>query len=140
MTMRDMLVLLHLLGWLAFLLAGAFAAMNVVHASRRTMRGEGRPPIPILVTVMGLAGLRTLAFTLHRPGLFGFWPALLVILVDVGSWLLPPIVCEMLGFAGSGRSVVGPPLPPPGPPPPPPPGSPSPFARPPRPPAPPRER
>jgi hypothetical protein len=109
MSVRTLLVFLHLLACLALLLAVGLVAMNVVYSSRRSQRGEGRPPIPILVTVLGLMALRALSLTLHRPGLFGFWPIVLVLLADVGSWLLPPIVCEMLGLADSKRPVVVPP-------------------------------
>ncbi len=97
MSARSIVLLTHFLGYFALFLAVALAVMNAVYASRRAVGRAGRSPIPAIVTVLGVFGLRVLSATLNRPALFGVWPVLLVVLLDVGSWLLPPIVCEALG-------------------------------------------
>ena len=100
MTVRSLLILLNFMAVFALLLAGALVALNVIYASRRAIRGEGRSPIPVLTTVLGILALRALSISLHRPSLFSFWPLLFVVVADLGSWILPPLVCEWLGLVG----------------------------------------
>lgn len=97
MSARSVVLLVRFLGYFALFLAVALAVMNAVYASRRAVGRSGRSPIPAVVTVLGVFGLRALSATLNRPALFSFWPVLLIVLLDVGSWLLPPIVCKALG-------------------------------------------
>jgi hypothetical protein len=108
MTARSLLAILHYLAGFALVVAGAIVAMNVVYASRRALQREGRRPIPGLVTALGVLALRTLSVTLPRPSLFSFWPLLLVMLVDAGSWLLPPIVIETFGLTDARRTASWP--------------------------------
>ena len=100
MTVRSLLILLNFTAFFALLLAGALVAFNVVYASRRAIRGEGRSPIPVLITVLGVLALRALSITLHNASLFSFWPMLFVVVADLGSWILPPVVCQWLGLVG----------------------------------------
>lgn len=151
MSTRSIVLLVHFLGYFTLFLALALAAMNVVRSSRRALRGAGASPIPLVVTVLGVFALRVLSLTLQRPALLGLGPVVLVMLLDAGSWLLPPIVCGMLGLTGRDLAVPASaePAPPAEPTPPvrpaplpprsPAPGGPSPFAKnPPDPPLPPR--
>lgn len=50
------------------------------------------------MTVLGVLALRGLSLVQHRPALFGVWPLVAVVIIDVGSWLLPPLVCRWLGL------------------------------------------
>lgn len=109
MSTRSIVLLVHFLGYFALFLALALAALNVFRSYRRALRGAGASPIPLVVTVLGAFALRALSLTLPRPSLFGFGPVVLVMLVDAGSWLLPPIVCGMLGLTG--RDLELPPSP-----------------------------
>ena len=99
MTVRSTLILLQFVAYFALLLAGALVAVNIIFSSRRAIHGEGPPPIPVLVTVLGVLALRGLSLVQHRPALFGVWPLITVVIFDVGSWLLPPLVCQWLGLA-----------------------------------------
>jgi hypothetical protein len=150
MTVRSLLVILHYLAVFALVVAAALSALNAIYAWRRAVSREGRRPIPGLVTVLGVLAFRTLSVTLSRPSLFGLWPLLLVMLVDAGSWLLPPIAVEAFGLTDARRAASWPATTPPAAPQPPeqvvplpqrppqPPSAPSPFAkRPPGPPSPP---
>ena len=100
MTVRSTLILLQFVAYFALLLAGALVALNIVHSSRRAIHGGGPPPMPILVTVLGVLALRGIALVEHRPALFGVWPVVTVVLIDIGSWLLPSLVCRWLGLTG----------------------------------------
>ena len=99
MSVRSTLLLLQLVAYFALLLAGALVALNIIHSSRRAIHGEGPLPVPVLVTVLGVLALRGISLVQHRPGLFGFWPFVTVVIIDIGSWLLPPLVCRWLGLA-----------------------------------------
>src|SRR5260370_11385828 len=99
MRARSIVLLTHFLGYFALFLAVALAVMNAVYASRPAVGRAGRAPIPALVTVLGVFGLRVLSATLNRPALFGFWPVLLVVLFYLRALLLPLIVCEALGVS-----------------------------------------
>ncbi len=99
MTVRSTLILLQLVAYFALLLAGALVAVNIIFSSRRAIHGEGPPPIPVLVTVLGVLALRGLSLVQHRPALFGVWPLVTVVIFDVGSWFLPPLICRWLGLA-----------------------------------------
>ena len=98
MTVRSTLILLQLVAYFALLLAGALVAVNIIFSSLRAIHGEGPPPIPVLVTVLGVLALRGLSLVQHRPALFGVWPLVTVVIFDVGSWFLPPLVCRWLGL------------------------------------------
>ena len=98
MTVRSTLILLQFVAYFALLLAGALVAVNIIFSSRRAIHGEGPPPIPVLVTVLGVLALRALSLVQHRPALFGVWPLVTVVIIDIGSWLLPPLVCDWLGL------------------------------------------
>ena len=147
MTVRAFLTILHYLAVFALVVAAALSTMNAIYAWRRAVSREGRRPIPGLVTVLGALAFRTLSVTLNRPSLFAFWPLLLVMLVDAGSWLLPPIAVGAFGLTDARRAAPWPATTPPAAPrppeqvvslpqrPSPPPGAPSPFAK--RPPSPP---
>ena len=99
MTVRSTLILLQFVAYFALLLAGALVAVNIIFSSRRAIHGEGPPPIPVLVTVLGVLALRGLSLVQHRPALFGVWPLVTVVIFDVGSWFLPPLICRWLGLA-----------------------------------------
>lgn len=103
MRAPSVLQVVTFVGYFALFLAAALAALNVVYSARRAVRGAGPSAIPVVVTVVGALGLRVLSLTLHRPTLFGVGPVLLLILLDFGSWLLPPLVCAMLGTAARDR-------------------------------------
>ena len=98
MTVRSTLILLQFVAYFALLLAGALVAVNIIYSSRRAIHGQGPPPIPVLITVLGLLALRGLSLVQHRPALFGVWPLVTVVIFDVGSWFLPPLVCQWLGL------------------------------------------
>src|SRR5260370_8019329 len=98
MSARSIVLLTHFLGYFALFLAVALAVMNAVYASRRAVGRAGRSPIPAIVTVLGVFGLRVLSAALNPPALFCFWPALLVVLFHVRSCLLPPILCPPLAL------------------------------------------
>jgi len=98
MPVRPTLLLLQVVAYFALLLAGALVALNIVHSSHRAIHGTGPRPIPVLVTVLGVLALRGLSFVQHRPALFGVWPVVTVVIIDLGSWLLPPLVCRWLGL------------------------------------------
>jgi hypothetical protein len=98
MPVRPTLLLLQVVAYFALLLAGALVALNIVHSSRRAIHGEGPRPIPVLVTVLGVLALRGISLVQHRPALFGVWPVVTVVIIDLGSWLLPPLVCRWLGL------------------------------------------
>ncbi len=108
MTVRFLLGLLNFVAYFALLLASGLVALNVVSSWRRAIHGKGRSPIPVLITVLGILALRALSLTLHRPSLFGFWPMLSVIVADLGSWILPPLVCQWLRPAAGWRPAPRP--------------------------------
>src|SRR5260370_13136971 len=97
MRARSIVLLTHFLGYFALFLAVALAVMNAVYASRRAVGRAGRSPIPAIVTVLGVFGLRVLSATLNPPALFGFWPVLLLVPFSVGCSLLPLIGCDAPG-------------------------------------------
>ena len=99
MTVRSTLILLQFVAYFALLLAGALVALNIIFSSRRAIHGGGPPPIPVLVTVLGVLALRGISLVQHRPELFGVWPLVTVVIFDVGSWFLPPLICRWLGLA-----------------------------------------